>query len=98
MNMGVFSLFKRKKQRDFEAERRAFLTNHGRITDGIIVDNESGPGGGEIVFYRYTLNGVDFESSEIISAEQMRDPLKYAPGSKIGVLYDPKNQGNSMLQ
>jgi predicted DNA-binding transcriptional regulator YafY len=96
--MGIFNVFKRKKPRDIEAERRAFLHAHGRITDGMIVDSETGPRGGEIVFYRYTLNGVDFESSEIISAEQMRDPLKYAPGSKIGVLYDPKNQGNSMLQ
>jgi hypothetical protein len=96
--MGIFSVFKRKKPRDLEAERRAFLTAHGRITDGLIVDSESGPRGTEIVFYRYTLNGVDFESSEIISETKMRDPLKYAPGSKIGVLYDPKNQGNAMLQ
>ena len=95
--MGILNVFRRKPIRDLDAERREFLTSHGRITDGLIIDTESGPRGSEIVFYRYTLNGVDFESSEIISAEKMRDPLKYAPGSKIGVLYDPKNQGNSML-
>ena len=96
--MGILSVFRRKPKRDLDAERRELLASHGRITDGLIVDTETEKGGREIVFYRYTLNGVDFESSEILSAEQASDPLKYAPGAKVGVLYDPKNQGNSMLQ
>jgi hypothetical protein len=95
--MGFLGLFKRKKVRDVFAERRAHLTAHGRITDGRIIDTETTPRGDEIVFYLYTLNGVDFESSELLSDEQRRDPLKYAPGAKVGVRYDPKNQGNSML-
>ena len=40
---------------------------HGRITDGRIIDTETNGRGDEIVFYLYTLNGVDFESSEILS-------------------------------
>lgn len=96
--MGIFSIFRKKDVRDPEQVRREFLTAHGRITDGRITDSETGPRGEEIVFYSYTLNGVDFESSEILSDEMRRYPLKYAPGSKIGILYDPKNQGNSMLQ
>jgi len=95
--MGIFSLFKRKVAVDPIAERRAFLLVHGRITDGRITDTETNGHGDEIVFYLYTLNGVDFESSELLSSEQRRDPLKYAPGAKVGVRYDPKNQGNSML-
>lgn len=95
--MGLLSLFKRKKDRDHIAERRAFLLAHGRITDGRIIDTETNGRGEEIVFYLYTLNGVDFESSELLDAEQRRDPLRYAPGAKVGVRYDPKNQGNSML-
>lgn len=95
--MGILSLFKRKKVRDLTAERRAFLVAHGRITDGRIIDTEINGRGDEIVFYLYTLNGVDFESSEILDEEQRRDPLRYAPGAKVGVRYDPKNQGNSML-
>ena len=70
---------------------------HGRITDGRIIDTETNGRGDEIVFYLYTLNGVDFESSEILSPEQLQDPLRYAPGAKVGIRYDPKNQGNSML-
>ena len=95
--MGILSLFRRKKQSDPFAERRAHLLAHGRITDGRIIDTETTGRGEEIVFYLYTLNGVDFESSELLSDEQRRDPLQYAPGAKVGVRYDPKNQGNSML-
>jgi len=95
--MGILSFFKRKKVRDIVAERREHLLVHGRITDGKIIDTEINGRGDEIVFYLYTLNGVDFESSELLSEEQRRDPLQYAPGAKVGVRYDPKNQGNSML-
>ena len=98
MRMGIFSLLRKKNVRDPEAERREFLLTHGRITDGRIIDSEITPAGKEIVFYMYTLGGVDFESSEVLTDEQRRDPLKYAPGAKIGVRYDSKNHGNSMLQ
>ena len=95
--MGILSFFRRKKKSDLSAERRAHLLAHGRITDGRIIDTETTGRGDEIVFYLYTLNGVDFESSEMLSDEQRSDPLRYAPGAKVGVRYDPKNQGNSML-
>jgi hypothetical protein len=95
--MPLFGIFKRKQTVDVDAERRRHLMEHGRITDGRIIDSETNGKGEEIAFYTYTLNGVDFESSEILSPEQMRDPLKYAPGAKVGIRYDPKNQGNSML-
>ena len=95
--MRIFGRFRKQDPLEIDRERRAFLRTSGRITDGRIIDSETNSHGGEVVFYRYTLNGVDFESSEMLTAEQSRDPLKYAPGSKIGVRYDPKNQGNSML-
>ncbi len=95
--MGLFSFLKKKQRQDPEVARRKFLTEHGRITDGRIIDTVSHAPNQEIALYTYTLNGVDFESSELLTDEQRRDPLKYAPGAKIGVRYDPKNQGNSML-
>ena len=95
--MGIRSLFRKTKPVDPHVERKQFLLAHGRITDGKIIDNETTPRGDEIVFYVYTLNGVDFESSEMLNEQQRRDPLRYAPGAKVGVRYDPKNQGNSML-
>ncbi|MCA1590537.1 MAG: selenium-binding family protein [Acidobacteria bacterium] len=95
--MGLLSRLKRKIPIDPHIERRRLLVRTGRITDGRIIDTETDREGGEIVFYVYTLNGVDFESSELLSEEQRRDPLRYAPGAKVGIRYDPKNQGNSML-
>lgn len=94
--MKLFSIFKQKKNVDLEAQRRANLREKGRICDGTIIDSETSAQG-EIVFYVYSVHGVDFESSELLSEEQLSDPLKYAPGAKVGVRYDPKNHGNSML-
>ena len=98
MIMGLLSIFRRNKNVDLEAARRNYLLEKGRITDGRIVDTIVNDRGQEIAVYTYTLGGVDFESSEILTDEQRRNPLKYAPGAKVGVRYDPKNQGNSMLE
>ena len=95
--MGLTDLLRRKKQLT-AAERRAFLLSHGRITDGVIIDQQIAADGGEIVFFLYTLNGVDFEASELLDEAQRRNPAKYAPGARVGVRYDPKNQGNSTLE
>ncbi len=95
--MGLFDIFKQKKQFDSEEMRREFLLVHGRITEGTIIDSETSDSGEEIVFYIYHIQGVDFESSEVLTAEQLENPLQYAPGAKIGVRFDPKNHGNCML-
>lgn len=95
--MGLFDRFKSKKPVKGEAERREFLRSKGRITDGTIIDSEISADDKEIVFYYYNIHGVDFESSEVLTDEQRENPLKYAPGAKIGVRFDPKNHGNSML-
>ena len=94
--MGILDKLRRKKA-PTEAERRAILLANGRITEGTIIDADIN-GGDEIVYYLYTLNGVDFESSERLSDEQKQDPLKYAPGQKVNIRFDPKNQGNSTLE
>lgn len=96
--MGIFDRFRKKQEIDPEARRREHLMRNGRITDGTIIDSEATPdGSGEIVYYFYSVHGVDFESSEILSTEQLSEPLKYAPGAKVGVRFDPKQHGNSML-
>ena len=95
--MGFFNIFKRKEKVDLEAKRREDLQKIGRITDGTIIDSELNDNGEEIVFYFYSIQGVDFESSEMLTEEQRENPLKYAPGAKVGIRFDPKNHGNSML-
>lgn len=95
--MGLIDKILGRKPIDPGARRR-FLLSNGRITDGVIIDCELNGNGEEIVFYTYTLNGVDFESSDILTDEQRMDRVKYAPGAKVGVRYDPKNQGNSIVE
>lgn len=95
--MGLFDIFRRKKADNSDAARREFLQKKGRIADGTIIDTEISDAGEEIAYYFYNIQGVDFESSEILTDEQRQNPLKYAPGAKVGIRFDPKNHGNSIL-
>lgn len=95
--MGIIDRILRRKIAD-AASRRKFLLANGRITDGVILDTETNDAGEEVAIYLYTLNGVDFESSDILTEQQRSNPLKYAPGAKVGIRYDQRNQGNSILE
>jgi hypothetical protein len=95
--MGLFDIFKRSKKENSDSIRRDFLRQKGRITDGAIIDSETNEAGEEVVFYIYNIHGVDFESSEVLTDKQRENPLAYAPGAKVGVRFDPKNHGNSIL-
>ena len=64
----------------------------------MILDSEINGSGEEVVIYLYTLNGVDFESSDILTDDQRVDRIKYAPGAKVGIRYDPRHQGNSIVE
>lgn len=94
--MGLLDKILGRKKADPNARRRFLLAN-GRITDGVILDSQITDSGDEVVYYLYTLNGVDFESSEVLTAEQ-RNNVKYAPGAKVGIRYDQRNQGNSIVE
>ncbi|MBK8464654.1 MAG: hypothetical protein IPL32_02380 [Chloracidobacterium sp.] len=95
--MGIIDKILRRKPADPEARRRFLLAN-GRITDGVILDTEINDDGEEVAIYTYTLNGVDFESSDVLTEPQRLDRIKYAPGAHVGIRYHPKNQGNSILE
>lgn len=95
--MGIVDKLRRRKEIDPHA-RRDFLLANGRITDGVILDSQRNDMGDETVHFLYTLNGVDFEAFEILTPEQKQDPARYAPGANIGVRYDPKNQGNAIVE
>lgn len=95
--MGIFDIFRKKKEIDLETGRRERILRGGRVTDGTIIDTETTEKGEEIVYYFYSVQGTDFESSQILNEEQLREPLKYAPGAKVGIRFDQKQHGNSML-
>lgn len=94
--MGIFSIFKKKQSFDLEVQRREHLTKNGRLTDGTIIENAD-ENAISVVSYVYSVHGANYESSEILNDEQIANSLKYAPGAKVGVRYDPKQHGNSML-
>lgn len=95
--MGFFDFLKRKKHNSSAESLRELLLTKGRITDGVIIDSEINDNGDEVVHYQYSIHGVDFESSEILTDEQKKDPIKYAPGAAVGVRYDPRNHHISTL-
>lgn len=95
--MGLIDTILRRKKADPRSRRDVLLAN-GRITDGVIIDIETNGAGEEVVVFSYTLNGVDFEASELLTTEQKNDPSKYAPGAKVGIRYDQRNQGNSVVE
>jgi hypothetical protein len=95
--MGLFDIFSRKKAAPTENERREHLLNNGRIVEGTIIDSDSDPNGNEVAYYIYTIHGVDFESSDTLTAEQKLNILAYAPGAKVSIRFDNKNPGNSIL-
>ena len=74
--MGLFDIFKSKKKVNTEAEWREVLRAKGRITDGIIIDSEVSENGEETVSYQYTIQGVDFESSEVLTEKQRENLVR----------------------
>ena len=95
--MGIFNAFRKKKNANLETEFRENLLRNGRITDGEIIESEELESGETIVQYIYSVQGADFESSEILTEEQLKNSIKYAPGASVGVRYDQRNHGRSIL-
>lgn len=95
--MGFLDRFRKKKVIPNNDTRREFLLSGGRITEGTIIDNETSESGDEVVHYFYTIQGVDFQSSDVLNDEQKANSIKYAPGAKVSIRFDPKNHGNCIL-
>ena len=95
--MGLFDFIKRKKPENSPQARRENLLQHGRISDAIIIQTEHNEAGEELAQYSYCIQGVDFESAEVLTEEQCQTPLKYASGADITVRFDPRNHANSII-
>ena len=97
--MGILNIFRRKKTDDeAEAERRTALLRAGRITEGSIFDVITDEAGGIThVFYNYELNGVEYESSQLLDTEQRGRSADYFPGARVTVRFHPHQPGNSVV-
>lgn len=95
--MGIFDRLRKQKKSPSETSRRESLLQTGRITEGTILESEFSDAGEEVVYYIYNIHGVDFESSDVLTDEQKANAIKYAPGAKVSIRFDPKNHGNCIL-
>ena len=95
--MGIFRIFRRKKSDD-EASRRAELLRTGRITEGSISDVVTDESDRiNQIFFNYTINGVDYESSQTLDPEQQLRQADYFPGARVTVRYNHLRPGNSVV-
>jgi hypothetical protein len=94
--MKILDFFRKKEPVDLELQRREYLQRIGRIADGTILDTETTELG-EVVYYNYHVQGAEFESSEILSEDKLDRLSDYSPGARVGVKFDPRNHGNSIL-
>lgn len=95
--MGILDIFRRSKKDD-EAGRRNVLLRAGRITEGSIFDVITDEGGAIThVFYNYEINGVEYESSQILDPEQRTRSADYFPGARVTVRFNPRQPGNSLV-
>jgi hypothetical protein len=95
--MGIFDIFRRKKSDD-EASRRAQLLRTGRIAEGSIFDVVTDESGHVTqIFFNYTINGVDYESSQSLDPEQRHRQGDYFPGARVTIRFHPQRPGNSVV-
>jgi hypothetical protein len=95
--MGIRDIFRRKKTDD-EAERRMALLRNGRITEGSIFDVITDETGDIThVFYNYEINGVEYESSQLLDAGQRLRAGDYFPGALVTIRFNPHQPGNSLV-
>ncbi len=95
--MGLLDIFRRRKS-DGEAERRTALLRAGRITEGSIFDVITDEAGAIThVFYNYEINGVEYESSQLLDADQRLRSGDYFPGARVTVRFNPRQPGNSVV-
>ncbi|PYS86145.1 MAG: hypothetical protein DMF70_02835 [Acidobacteria bacterium] len=94
--MSLFSRFRRQKE-DPELARRAALLQHGRIGDASVVETNTDADGLVTLSYNYTIGGVDYQSFQLLDAEQLSRMHNYLPGARVQMRYDPQRPANSVV-
>lgn len=94
--MSFLGRFRRAKE-DPEVARRALLMKSGRIGEATILDSDVGAAGQTTLSYCYTVGGVDYETVQLLDAEQVARKDHYLPGSRVDLRYDPHRPANSLV-
>ncbi len=91
-----------KAPKDEEKERRAWLEQTGRITDGTVIDVQEIPGAlhksAVVLIYQYDVAGVSYEcSQEVTYLRHLINLHSCRLGLPTSVRYDTHNPGNSLV-
>jgi hypothetical protein len=92
---------KPKTADDLERDRRAWLEQAGRITDGTVIDVQeqtTAQRSAILLIYQYDIAGVSYECSQDVTyLRPMINLHSCRLGLPTSVRYDPHNPGNSMV-
>jgi hypothetical protein len=93
---------KKKSPAEIERERRDWLNQIGRITDGTVIDvQELVPNGhpeATMLIFQYDVGGVSYEASQDVThLRQWINLHSCRLGLPTSVRYDPQNPGNSIV-
>lgn len=102
--IACYALLRRKAKSpdEVERERRFWLNQVGRITDGTVIDvQEITPNGNRaatMLIYQYDVAGVSYEASQDVTyLRQWINLHSCRLGLPTSIKYDPHNPGNSMV-
>jgi Protein of unknown function (DUF3592) len=100
----AYLVFGRKKKTpsEIERERRDWLAQIGRITDGTVIDVQeitpNGHSAATMLIFKYDVGGVSYEASQDVThLRQWINLHSCRLGVPTSVRYDPQNPGNSMV-
>lgn len=100
----AYLMFRRKKKSsaEIERERREWLNQIGRITDGTVIDVQeivpNGHSAATMLIFQYDVGGVSYEASQDVTHLRQHINLHSCRlGLPTSVRYDPHNPGNSIV-
>ena len=93
---------KPKTPEALEKERRDWLVQGGRITDGTVIDVQEMQGNGHkpatLLIFQYDVAGVSYEASQDVTyLRQLINLHSCRLGLPTSVRYDAQNPGNSIV-
>lgn len=94
--MSFLGRFRRNKI-DPEVQRRALLLARGRLGEATVLGISSESDGTELLSYCYTFAGVDYETVQRLSEEQLNRKDHYLPGARVALRFDPRRPANSVV-
>ena len=102
--VGGYALLRRKPKTadEVERERRDWLNEVGRITDGTVIDVQefahNSNRAATMLIFQYDVAGVSYEASQDVTyLRQWINLHSCRLGLPTSVKYDPHNPGNSMV-